>query len=40
MGLFRQQTGAFVFIARVPAADAQLWLQRIQAHIAATETAR
>ncbi len=40
MGLFRQQTGAFVFIARVPTPDAAIWIQRIQAQTAATQTLR
>lgn len=40
MGLFRQQTGAFVFIARVPRADAEAWIQRFHVQVAATEILR
>lgn len=40
MGLFRQEAGAFVFIARVPSADAALWIQRIRAQADVTQTLR
>lgn len=40
MGFFRQQTGAFVFVARVPTPDAATWIQSIQVQTAATQTLR